>query len=226
MAELVRRYWSDIDTEVQRLLGSPDNTNITTRIQHWIADTYFQIGTRWHHYELEEDDDSKVLKTGQSVVTIPENTYIILGVATLDSNGLVDSWVTLRDPRIVQAAFTSADGKPLACARLGNRIIFDREADTNYRLRITRYKFPTVPDFTTTSTKKQFPETSRLWDDPIIVASAAKAHTRLWSSHIGQQFAGDFEVMVSFIPQPLMAEFEITDRGEKQLIDEPMGGGQ
>lgn len=221
MAELARRYWSDIDTEVSRLIGAPDNSNVATRRQHWISDTYFQVCTTWFHHELVKDDYSLALQTGQSEVMIPEGTYIVFGVALLNSTGQVVAWMKSRDPRAVEGVFTTSDGQPKSVSRLGNRLIFDKEADEVYRLRVMSYKEPTPPNFTASAA---FPETARLWDDVITLMSAAKGSKRLWAPHIGSQFDAEVGAIVQGFPQPLLSLEGIVDQAEKDLTQAPLGG--
>jgi hypothetical protein len=221
MAELTRRKWSDIDTEVNRLLGSPDNSNIATRRQHWIADCYFQICVTWFHHELVLDDYSQTLKAGEAEVAVPARSYIVFGVAILNSSRQVVGWLTMRDPRSVEGVFTTSDGQPRSVSRLGGRLLFDKEADEDYGLRIMSYRTPLPPDF---ASDEEFPETARVWDDVIILMSAAKGNKRLWSPHIGAQQDAEAGAIVAAIPQPLLAVDGIVDQPEKELAQAPLGG--
>lgn len=218
---LDRRYWSDIDTEVSRLLGSPDNSNITTRRQHWISDTYFQICTTWFHHELVKDDYSMALAAGTAEVPVPAGAYIVFGVALLNSGNQVVAWMKTRDPRAVEGVFTTSDGQPKSVARLGGRLLFDKEADEEYKLRIMSYQKPTPPDFTA---DQAYPETERLWDDVIILMAAAKGNKRLWAPHIGAKMDEEAGGIVAGFPQPLLSLEGIVDQPEKDLSQTPLGG--
>ncbi len=227
MAELERRFWSDIDTEVTKLIGSPDNPSVALRIQHWISDKYWQIGTRWFHQELVVDDFSTTLKMGSAEVALSEETYIVFGVALLEPDTNVSrGWLPGRDPRTIIGTFNKSTGDPESVSRLGFKLLFDRPSIQDYGLRIMRYKFPNPPDFSTTANEQVFPETSRLWDDPIILASAALGSRRLWAPHIAAQFEQEFEAIVALIPQPMLAVDGIADFGEEERISKLLGGMQ
>ena len=173
MAVLVRRNWPQLLTETVLRLGNITSTGFDSRVQYWLAASYFHLCTLYHHVELDDIDTSLSCTTSTNEVTLPSDLFVLVGVRLKAVGG-----ATILGPLLVEEYTLVADkyalesGQPSRCARFGNKLYFDKKPDVAYPLEVFHYRRGLAPDFSGTPTS---PELDSDVDEHIIQGALALA---------------------------------------------------
>lgn len=138
-------------TELTLRCGNITSTGFDARLQHWLAASYANLCTTYHHVELDALNTSLTTDSTVNTVALPADTFVLISVKLYRST-IVDTPVntlTLVDFRSLIDDYTGASALPTKAARYGNTLYFDSKPDDTYRLYVYYYKYGTAPDFTT-----------------------------------------------------------------------------
>lgn len=144
MAVLARRTWAQMLTELTLRVGNITSPGFDSRLHYWLASSYFDLCTRYHHVELDMSTPTGLtLSVSTSSINLPTDLFVLIS-ASIESTPL--PIIDFRS--IVDDIYTNASGVPQKCARFGNKLYFDRIAADNYpTVFLWYYRRGTAPDF-------------------------------------------------------------------------------
>lgn len=226
MAQLTRRKWSDIDTEVQRRVGGQFFTGMTARIQQAIQEAYFQFATVYNHYELQESVIQPLLASTSSM-DLPEGAYSVLSVAEVDSDGEVILVLQNRNEIIRKGLFDPTTGQPASYARsgrAGTSLQFNRAADVERQYQIDYYRLPDRIDFAATTEPSCYSELNEIFDGVLIDLAQARLGGILRASDIEAYGRSLAEAYLGQQQVPPVFEEPTGDLSDTVLTNRPRGG--
>jgi|SRR5688572_5572904 len=80
MAVITRQTFANMVTEVTKRLGGHDYSGFDSRVKYWVTSTYYDLALTIHHFELDKSTTAS-LTSGTSSVSVPADTYLVVGVA-------------------------------------------------------------------------------------------------------------------------------------------------
>lgn len=178
MAVLARRTWAQLATETTLRLGNIASPGFDSRVQYWLAASYFDLCTRYHHVELDMVTASALtLSVSTSSLNLPADLFVLIS-ASIES-----TTIPIIDFRsVVHDIYDNAAGVPQKCARFGSKLYFDRIAGANYpTVFLWYYRRGTSPDFTTPTS----PELDSDVDEHIIEGALRYAYPNLARPDLG-----------------------------------------
>lgn len=221
MAQIARRTFAQMLTEVTNFAGGHDYSGFSTRAQHAIWAAYLDLSLTYHHFELEANTTLTLPATTKQV-DLPADCYAVIAVvATIGGTDI------LINPRRTQFALadrwaTSGETKlPSEWARYGRTLFFNGPSSGSTELRIYYYRVPTAPDFDGSA----YPETNVLWDDHIIEASVAKLQRRIWRPDLAQ---ANLEFLKQWLGEQIQPTLQqpIVTLPDMTTASRPLGGAQ
>lgn len=222
MATITRRGWSAIETEVQRRLAGNNASGFTTRIDHWVWAAYQQICLTYHHFELDKEDLTGTISSGANTFTLPSDCYAVIALTLRDSTGAIVGEVAQYEFAAVRGAYGADSGQPSRRARFGSKLYFDKKADQNYSTDLYYYRFPTAPDFTTSTA----PETASDVDEHIIEGACRLANPAIGRADLGDV---DRQLLADWLGQqirPSLNQDGILEQRERSGAGRTLGGSQ
>lgn len=225
MAEITRRTWANLQTEHTNRMGRVGDTDYAARSKEFLSAAYYDICTRWHHFELDTRDTATLTcSTGTNVVSASAlGLHGIFGVQlrspTIDTVVSTLSWeeahFSLQKYKVLQRM-------PESYSRYGNDLVFPVIPDAAYPVTIHYYANPTPPDFDTPTSS----ELAREWDEHILELSLALAHGALWQADLSGYYQDRFDKWSETVTNPLLVAVPMHGRPESQTRSFPHGGAQ
>lgn len=226
MAQLTRRKWSDIQTEVERRVGGQFYTGMEARIQQAIQEAYFQFATVYNHYELQESV-TQALLSGTSSMDLPDGAYSVLSVAEVDSSGEVVLVLQNRNEIIRKGLFDPTTGQPASYARSGRggrSLQFNRATSEERQYQIDYYRLPDRIDFAETEEPTCYSELNEIFDSVLIDLSQARIGGILRASDIEAYGRSLAEAYLGQQQVPPVMEEPTGDLSDTVLTNRPRGG--
>lgn len=225
MTALVRREFHELRDEALKRLGrEASDAGASARAERFIESAYYQLALTYHHYELEDEVTSTTASTSANTVTVPANTYIVLGVSLRAvSGGAFLKALTFQSANhLLSAADRATSGQPKRWSRVGGTLFFDTKPDAAYPLSIYRYKRPDAPDFDPAANAVS--ALDPLWDEAIIQLALLLGFTAYWSEELARLNGEALASFLKITAQPLLAQHTIHPQVEAQ--GRPHGGAQ
>jgi len=224
VATLARLTWSGLVTEIIQAAGGYNYSGFSGRVQNWLYETYLDIALTIHHPELDVRTDGTLLQ-GQNTAPLTDDCFIVIGVALLDQNANVQSFLPATHFNNVIGAFDQVPNKvPTLVARFGKSLYFNRPAPTPTGLiyRIFYYRQPSPPDYSILT----YPETNWLWDAHLQEGTLARIKGRIWRPDLAGTDAQTLAAWVGQQTQSMMAQNPIITVSDMPRANSTLGGAQ
>lgn len=225
MAEITRRTWANIRDEAILATGGHVYTGFSTRMEYWLTGAYFDLCAAYHHYEFDKSATITV-PDGESTYNLPQDLYIVVGVALVDDLLRPTTFLQPRRPQTLWGAFRNEKRPITYFARWAKTLYFDAKANGDTKMRLDYYRFPNPPDFAATTLPQNYPETARIWDDHMTDAGVSRAKGRIWRPDL-QQF--DAQALTAWLDQQAQAQTKQDPIHTQPVADatgKALGGAQ
>lgn len=219
MAPLSRRTWANLETEVKLRLGNPNNTTINVQYFLWAA--YLRIALTYHHFELDTVSSPLLtLSTSVNSVALPADTFVVVHAELLNTGGTsVVGQLEPKDYAALVRGYSATPAQPKLRARFASTLYFNCLPDQAYKCRVSYYRNPTAPDFSSGS-----PETHVECDEHLIEMATALASGATANPAVGlnRQLLADW--LAEQVRSPLLDSVE--DKRERPTTNRTLGGAQ
>lgn len=225
MAVLARRTWSQLLSELVLMAGGHDYTGYSDRCKHALANAYFELCARFHHYELDRESAFSVSTT--RTYTLPTDLFVIVSVVYDSGSGgpyfilnpaPFQSFIGERWERISGTATDRAT----KYARFGSAILLDGPRTSTVSGTIYYYAYPTAPDFDVPT----YPTTAVEWDEHILELACAKMQRKTWRPDLAMVNAQLLEAWLGEQVRPSTTDQPLTGLPGRSFSGTAMGGKQ
>lgn len=214
---MANRNFDTIRDEVMTRLGRSGVTAMESRVEEWVTACWLEICQLYYHHELAvEPAATETLSADSDNFSLPNDTYLVFGVALKDGSTLKGRLGWMRPMNLFGRRTTTA-GLPQHYTRYNSKVYVERPADQEYTAEIYYYRQATDPDYDTPNATDVDP----LFDEVLVEWATARGQGALWRPDLAQYGYQTLQQFWSRVANPPLAAGVQRDRDDEDVSGVP-----